>query len=159
IGLVQLALPHTYVVDTVGDLDDGNYGTGQLTLREAINLANSKTAANRDTIVFSATLNGKSITLSGTELLIIDAIELIGPGSGKLSISGNALSRIFNFSIPSPAQSSSISGVTLTRGRVAGGDGGAINLGTNNLTLSDVAILQNEAASGGGVRASGGSLI
>ena len=40
-----------YVVDKLGDVNDGNYGAGQLTLREAVILANA--ASGSQTIAFS----------------------------------------------------------------------------------------------------------
>ena len=42
----------TFTVSTTNDIVDGNYSQGQLSLREAVNLANATTAA--DTIEFAA---------------------------------------------------------------------------------------------------------
>ncbi len=62
------------VVDNLGDVDDGNYAAGQLTLREAVNLANSISGA--DKITFAPSLAGQTIKLGGTELAISQSLTI-----------------------------------------------------------------------------------
>jgi Leucine-rich repeat (LRR) protein len=55
--------PNTFVVDNNGDIDDGNYGTGNFTLREAIRLANE--AGGNKTINFNLPNTGLVINING----------------------------------------------------------------------------------------------
>ena len=85
----------TFVVDILADEDDGNVLPGDLSLREAIRLANENTGA-ADTIEFAPTLTAggpATITLSLGELLIIDSVTITGPSAELLTIdaSGNDL--------------------------------------------------------------------
>jgi hypothetical protein len=150
------------VVDQLGDVVDGNTGTGELSLREALASANLGTA---DEITFAPALtnNGPvTISLTGGELTITNSMTISGPSSNLLAIdaTGNdptpALnngdgSRVFNVS---DANSSFIqvliSGLTLTGGDVAT-DGGAI-YNSEFLSLSECTITGNKAGfNGGGV--------
>lgn len=54
-------LPDTFVVDNNGDLDDGNYSIGNLTLREAIKLANEN--GGNKTIAFNLPNTGLVINI------------------------------------------------------------------------------------------------
>jgi hypothetical protein len=67
-------------VTTIADTIDG--GDGKLSLREAVLQANATGAA--DTIRFAASLEGKSILLTGGELQVLRdlAIEAIPTGTG-----------------------------------------------------------------------------
>ena len=71
----------------------------QVTLREALQAANSDTSVDgstagsgADTIQFAGSLAGQTITLGGTELLISSALTINGLGASQLSINGNAAS-------------------------------------------------------------------
>ncbi|MEX0726233.1 MAG: choice-of-anchor Q domain-containing protein, partial [Planctomycetaceae bacterium] len=86
--------PRTLVVDTLVDESDGDFSTGDLSLREAIEWANANAGA--DTITFDAGLSGGTITLGGTELAITDAVTINGLGADQLTIDADGLSRIFN---------------------------------------------------------------
>ena len=164
----------TFTVDNLSDIDDGDHSAGNLSLREAIGLANANTDA--DTINFAATVAGGLITLSGSELALTQDLtiegDIDGDGKSDITISGNQASRIFNAS----GSSSQIylRGLTLTQGM---GEGGAIlassigalvierstivgNLGTylggglyainSNVTIRDSTIAGNYALSSGG---------
>jgi hypothetical protein len=141
------------VVDTVADVDDGDYSAGNLSLREAVRLANESVDLD-ETISFDAALNGMTISLIGGELPVINPVMINGPGAGLLSIDAGGLSRVFNVDDSTGTSIVvSISGLTLTRGMSAG-DGGAIR-NDEMLTLTDLVITESAAASGGGVFNSG----
>ncbi|WP_417391439.1 choice-of-anchor Q domain-containing protein [Gimesia sp.] len=127
-----------FTVDTISDIDDGDYSVGNLSLREAIKLANA--ASTTDTIFFDASLAGQTITL-GSELTITDDLIITGLGADQLTISGNNNSRIFNINIDDITVE--ITGLTLTKG--AGIIGGAIhNVAT--LIVRDSVLTENTAS-------------
>src|SRR5262249_9738603 len=76
--LVPLGIP--LVVDSTADEDDGNYTAGDLTLREALALANAYPGA--DTISFAPAVFGtpQTITLGLGQLTINSDLTLTGPG-------------------------------------------------------------------------------
>lgn len=147
IGAFESQLVH-FVVDTTADVDDGNYVAGDLSLREAIKLANVNAGA--DTITFN--LAG-TITL-GSQLIIKDSVTLIGPGAGLLAISGNHLVRVFTIDdTAASVLNVSLSGVTITAGNggmFGNASGGGI-VNRENLTLTNVVLSENSAKLGGGV--------
>ena len=84
-------------VSTIADTVDGDYSPGQLSLREAISIANSDPGPN--TIQFESNLSGSTIALSGTELdvtesLTIDASALTQP----VTIDAQQQSKVLHFS-------------------------------------------------------------
>jgi CSLREA domain-containing protein len=154
------------VVDTLDDESDGDYGRGDLSLREAIELANLY--PSDDTIRFDPTLftNGEAtILLTLGHLHVKGNAAIEGPGAELLTIdaSGNDPtpgvnngdgSRVFTIEPAPPLGSfhSSLAGMTITGGDVEG-TGGGIRTFTD-LTLRDVAITNNSAfsnAGGGGI--------
>ncbi|MBI1312477.1 hypothetical protein GC176_14390 [bacterium] len=141
------------VVDTTADVDDGDYSAGNLSLREAVRLANESVDLD-ETISFDAALNGQTITLSGGELPVINPVIINGPGATLLSIDAGDLSRVFNVdNSMGTSIAVSISGLTLTHG-MSDGDGGAIR-NAETLTLTDLTITESSAVNGGGVFNSG----
>src|SRR5262249_59652818 len=71
-------------------------GPGELSLRQAVNLANVLTGA--DTIAFSSLFDTpQTITLTGGQLTLTDTATttITGPGASLLSVSGNHASRVF----------------------------------------------------------------
>ena len=166
--MIQIA-PQTLVVDTLVDEIDGNFAAGDLSLREAIGLANANLGVS-DTISFAPALNGGAILLSLGEIWINDSLTIDGPGAGLLAIdaSGNDPtpslnngdgSRIFNIEDPGfLIINVTIEGLTLTGGD-SSADGGAID-SYATLTLENVTITGNyTGADGGGVASEGGSLV
>lgn len=142
-------------------LDNTTGGDGLVTLREAIIASNTdtitdlgETGLDADTIAFAPGVTG-TITLGGTQLSITDAVTINGPGLGNLSISGNALSRIFN--ITEEVGDVSLSGMTLTNGNPGVGNGGGAifskQFGT--LAIADSAITGNAASFGAGMYVAG----
>jgi len=103
-------------------------------------------ARNGDTIDFSSRLNGKTITLtSHNEILINSNITIHGPGSGNLSVSGSD-SRLFEIAAGADV---TISGLTRKNGNGTGNnitaEGGAI-LNHGALTLTGDILKDNNAS-------------
>ena len=71
--------PSNYQVDKLGDIDDGNTAAGEVTLREAIRLAN--TDAADDVIFFAAPLSNSTITMSGPTFALSTPMVKWCPGA------------------------------------------------------------------------------
>jgi hypothetical protein len=153
------------VVDTRADENDRDYSDGDLSLREAIDLANGSVGA--DTISFGDALTGggpTTILLSRGELAIAESLTISAPGADVLTISaydpsptvknGDG-SRIFNIhdGNANHMSNASISGLTLSGGD-RDGNGGAIWL-NENLTLVD-SIISGNASAGFATQGGGG---
>ncbi len=142
-SLERRTLLSTLVVNVLGD--PASATPGQLSLREAIDQANTNPGA--DTVVFSPSLSG-TIVLAQGELTFSDisgATTITGPGASTLSISGNNASRVFTIN---SRASATISGVGITGGMAATNGGGILNNGT--LTLSHSTVSGNTATDAGG---------
>jgi hypothetical protein len=161
-GTALFAYVNPIVVTTTSDTP----AAGQLTLREAIALANSQ--AGPDAITFDPTVfaGHQTIVLNAVELPISTALAITGPAAG-VTISGNHRSRVFMVNLPDNNTTASLSGVTVTGGEGSGsvlnGSGGGIFLYRGNLNLTGCTIDQNTATteifdgSGGGIYAPYGS--
>ena len=164
---------------TVTSLADSGSGS----LRAAVAAANAATGT--DTIRFQAGLAG-TIVLAG-EILISDSLVVEGPGAEALALSGAGGQRIFMLDRATGNRTTTVlSGLAFENGHADDGGaifaddenlvvrsaifrdngsvsrGGAIRLAAGDLTLEDVAVLDNEAgpgnnATGGGVYHSNGT--
>jgi hypothetical protein len=139
------------VVTTTGDRQDTTFDPTNLTLRDAVTLANS--IPGPDTITFAPSLSGVPIRLSQSlgELPITDAVTIRGLGAAHTTIDAQGNSRIFNVS--QAAGDVLLDGLTLTGGRVtaAGAGGGAVLFaGSGRLTVQDSALVDNSSAGPGG---------
>lgn len=143
------AVPRMLTVNTLADNNDGNFGPGQFSLREAISRANAN--AGNDTIKFAPSVVG-TIGLSQGEMVISDYLKITGPGPNALAIDANDFSRIFDLNASSSIDVS-ISNLKLQEGNGEGarfdGFGGAI-LTDENLLLANVWISASFAAADGG---------
>ena len=131
------------VVDTIADVNDGNFGPGELSLREAVTIAPNPGV---DTIQFAPSLDGAVIKLSGAELAVNGDILIEGPGADLLTVSAEGLSRVF-----SGRSNVTLVGLTIADGRSS--QGGGIYHADGLLTLDSVAVVNNHATStseGGG---------
>ncbi|MFP4053627.1 MAG: LamG-like jellyroll fold domain-containing protein [Phycisphaerae bacterium] len=148
-------------VGTLSDEDDGNYGLGDLSLREA--MAVVRMAGAPTGITFDESLAGGVIALDANhgELVLDTDVALVGPLGGPVRITALGQSRILQVL---PGITADIEGIHFAGGRAdsddaLADDGGALyNAGT--LTLVDVSIGSCIAyGSGGGVfNAAGASL-
>ncbi len=125
-------------VDTLLDVVDG--GDGVLSLREALADANAG-----DEIQFDASLNGGTIVLSGSQLVVDENVTVTGPGSGLLTVDADLASRVFQVNVGVTA---AISGLTLTRG--AGASGAGIN-NLSTVTVTDCVVTGNSGSPAGGI--------
>ncbi|MFO0952510.1 MAG: choice-of-anchor Q domain-containing protein [Isosphaeraceae bacterium] len=140
--------------------DGASSPSGQLDLRDAINLANL--LGNNQTILFDPTVfaTPQKITLTNGPLKLTGVTgneRIIGPSAG-LTIDGNGSSRVFQVD---PNVTASLSGLTITGGQAGGDDhnhgGGLANYG-GTVTLTDCTVTGNSAnGRGGGLYGSGGS--
>ncbi len=160
----QTTAAFTAVITVNSSADNTTAGDGGCTLREAIANANSDSdttgsdcasGGSSDLIRFDFALNGQTITLNGSELLMSSDVVIQGPGAQLLTISGNDASRVFNIS----SGAVEIVGLTIANGRVNDADGGGINnAGTliiNRSTIKDNAIAGGGTTNGGGIHNSG----
>ncbi len=151
-----------YVVDSLLDIVSG--ADEVVTLREALEAANTNTAVTDDVQAGSATEadlisfdraalqaeagagNSLVITLAGTELAITDDVTIQGP-DGMLGIDAAGLSRVFRVDSGVTAR---LADLEITGGQTAGNGGGISNSGT--LSLEGVKVGGNSAvAVGGGI--------
>ena len=140
-------------VNTTGDSAGGSL-PGELTLRQAVNLANVYSGAA--TIAFSPTVfaTAKTITLDGTDLALgnTSGTETVtGPAAG-VTVSGGGLSTVFTVDA---GVNASFSGLTITGGSAADG-AGLTDLGT--ATLTNCTLSGNSASAGASLEVSGGTL-
>jgi hypothetical protein len=144
-------LPSTLTVTSTQDHGHGS-------LRREIAVAHSG-----DTIVFSPSLEGKTITLTSGELDLTKNLTIQGPGAGQLTISGNSANRVFEVA---PNTTVTLSGLTISnadghasassRAGWDGYGGGILNQGT--LTVSACTISHSYAFNQGGGIFSDGTL-
>src|SRR5579875_1235537 len=142
----------TFTVTAAGDAGNGTTTATSVTgdIRYVINQANISTNAGA-VIQFNLPAGVNTITLTHGELDISNSMDIEGPGSGSLTISGDAngglptagtaASRVFN--ITSPQAVVTIAGLTITGGNgsptpsvTPGNQGGDIFNG-GNLTLQN----------------------
>jgi hypothetical protein len=138
--------PVYFMVSTEEDLDDGKYGIGQLSLREALKLAELQ--SGEDLIIFAPWV--KNIELNGTQLDVDSDVNIAAPGSGALTIDAGGASRVFSVDAGVDA---TISGLTATGGGNVSAGGGILNNG--DLTLNAVVVSGNTTTAngiGGGIR-------
>ncbi len=140
------------VVTTAVD-EDGNeeVDTG-LSLREAIDLANSLPGA--DEIGFDADLADSTIALSQEfgQLSITDDVTINGLGADQPTVSGGGHSRVFAIELEVTV---AINDLTITGGQSASG-GGIYNEG--DLSISRAVLSSNTSDGGGGAISSPGTL-
>jgi uncharacterized delta-60 repeat protein len=134
---------------------DDPIGTGQLSLRDAINLANAE--GGDQTITFAPSVDGQMIALNGNALVINDDLATLaiqGPGAGLLTINGENDTNVFTVNQGCGAL---IENLTITGGGTStssGFSGGVYNY-FGNTTISGCVIANNPA---GGVSNIGGRI-
>jgi hypothetical protein len=122
--------------------------SGDLSLREALNLAN--TLPGNSTITFDATVFHKpqTIELTAGQLELSKTsgtTKIVGPAAG-VTVDAGGLSRVFQVD---KGVTATISGLTIAGGSTLYSGGGLYNSGT--VTLTNCTISGNTAGNGGGV--------
>lgn len=157
IGAVESSVT-PIIVDSLADESDGDFGTGDLTLREAIELANAQSGFN--VIEFARELfsNGrKSIVLIDGELKIAGETIIYGPGADLLTIDASGNDPTPEVDRGDGSRGFNVTANAMLQGmRVSHADsfqGGGIE-STQELTLIDVNVTENFSwLGGGGVKA------
>jgi predicted outer membrane repeat protein len=144
----------TYVVSTNVDENDGNYSTGDLSLREALALAATQTTGT-DTILFDAALAGTTIALTSSlgQLVIDSNVTIKGLGMNQLTIDAGGHSRVLQVNSGIKA---TIRGLGIADGSsfsYSAPGGGIFNQG--QLTLDEVDVHNNIGGLGGGIAQQG----
>ncbi len=165
----RFSLTAPLVVTIAMDEVDGNTSATDLSLREAIILANG--SAGTDTITFAPAINGSEIDLTLGQITLSDSVILTGNGATRTIIDAQLGSRLFD--ITESAATVSISGMTLKNGRTTGNghlfsddrfQGAAIrSQATGSLTIADSTLSGNTTggsySGGAAVAAQKGKLI
>lgn len=163
--LEQRNLLTTFVVNTLAD-DASATPDGLISLREAINAANSDaafgdaaagSAVDTDQIVFDPSLAGGTISLTQGELELFGDVVIQGGDLG-LTIDAQGESRIFNIAT---TQLVAINNIELTNGTADQG-GAILNVGPGTTRLTDVTLTSNTATGttgGGGIFTTLGNLF
>jgi len=120
--------------------NDLNSGPGSL--RQAVNHADSLAGVDSVTFDPSFASTDGTITLA-FDIHVDDDITIVGPGAKLARVSGNKLTRIFDFTGAPAGSVHAISGLTFVDGLAI--EGGAILLGDEELTLADCAFIGNQA--------------
>lgn len=146
---------------------------GDCSLREAIEAANTDTAVDAcppgsagDTVTlpggtYTLTIPGQHTGNATGDLNVLQETHLVGAGSASTIIDGGGIDRVLHFNWP--AISSSISGVTITNGRIED-HGGGLFIGSDLMTINDSVITGNVASGmdhsiGCGCASSGGGVF
>ncbi|MDA8746002.1 right-handed parallel beta-helix repeat-containing protein, partial [Rubripirellula amarantea] len=143
----------TLDVTTLEDVVDS--GDGVLSLREAINIANSVPAASRIVLgegTHTLTLTGADDSNATGDLDLRNDISIVGAGSELTTIDAGGATGINDrvFDTVTGDFDIAIAGLSI-RGGVAGDDGaGILHRGSGTLVLDDVSMEDNTAGNGGG---------
>ena len=149
LNMQGLAVPAAdLVVDVLHDESDGNLAVGDLSLREAIELANAS-ASHRtisfDPVVFNV---AQTIPLTLGEIEVSGQMTIIGTGRDLLTIDAQDNTRIFKVLSGTEL---TIDGLTLTGGNAGTGVGGAFLIDASSVQLINTRISGNRAEYGGAI--------
>ena len=156
-GALEKQARPSLVVDTTADIINGDLSPGDRSLREMLALANGD--LGDDQISFSLSLPA-IITLEPSlgSLLVEENLSFAGPGADLLTIE-NASGQAFRiFDVLATTNEVSFEGLTLRGGDAGTENGGAIRSDAAQMHLFKVELVDNSAASGGGVAVTSGSL-
>ena len=142
-----------WVVNTTADPASWSESDSVISLREAITRA-----GEGDRITFAGSLAGKTITLNGSELEIMEAVSIDASSIGGMSIDADGKSGVFVVMGLSEDVPTEMTGLTISGGQSITGSGVFLLFGTLNLT--DCTITGNHASDdgsgvGGGIYNSG----
>ena len=143
---------------TVTNLD----GDGPGSLRDAINQANANdnSATEVDNVLFQSGLSG-TIHLDQPpgpgygQITIDEAVNVVGPGDGQISVSGDAQSRIFYVDVANSGEPVTISGLRIIQGAEKYNRGGNILNFDADLTISGSSVKSGSAIFAAGIYSEG----
>ncbi len=147
-----LAIPPSLVVNTLND--ENGINPKRCSLREAI-IANNTgidfggCADPKGTITFDGALTG-TITLTADPAPISKSVEVKGPGSGVITVSGDNQFRVFDIGSDLNV---TIDGLTITNGSTSSSGGGIQAASGTTLTVTNSTLSSNTANFGGGILA------
>ncbi len=160
-GAVEV-VPLALIVTTANDELDATFNAADLSLREAIALANA--GLGNDTITFAAAMAGQPIPLSLGQLTISAPLTIRSLGAGQTTVNGQNASRLFH--ITNTAGNVTFDGLTLTGGKTTadGQGGGAIrSVSTSQLTIQNSTVSGNSTTGpnsrGGGIFSAGSVVV
>jgi hypothetical protein len=133
-AVASLQIVHAATITVTSTADPTE--SGKTTLRDALAAVN-----DGDTIDFDTSLSG-TITLSGG-LLVGKSITISGPGANILAVNGNAATRVFAIS---SGKTVTISGLTITNGKVVSVDGGGLSVPSGSTVTIANSTLSNSVA-------------
>ena len=152
------------IVDTLADVVDNDYSLGELSLREAVLLANAVPGA--DTVTFAAGMSGLTILLASGELEVTDTLTIDASALAEnVVIDALQQSRVLHFS--AMTGDLDLAGLTLQNGKTTGAgsfySGGGIRfLSSGTLKLISSTVSGNRTTGnmvyGGGVFAKSGTV-
>ncbi len=148
------------LVDNPTDESDGDFSVGDVSLREAVELANANVGV-ADTITFDAAIDGTPLLLELGQLQIADDVTISGNGRTNTIIDAQQMSRVID--IDAAVVDTTLEGLTIQNGRLLRNNPRSDNLTfsgagirallTGTLTISDSTIsgnrTTNEAFGGG----------
>lgn len=145
----------SFTVNTTDDHDDGACNAADCTLREAIQAAN--TAPTEDTIGFNV---AGTIDLLTALPDITDSVAIAGPGAELLTIHPAPTKGFRIFTVTAPG-AVTLSGMTISGGRVGSGTGAGIYNDTGTLYILNTTVTSNAAvdSSGGGISNNSGTVF
>jgi len=170
------------VLTVQNNLDDvlpNLVGDGQLSLREAIHIANNPgisidgftSIEIEDDIIFDAALSAQTILLAAGQLEITDAVAIDATALAEnLTIDAQSLSRVFSIDDPTVTDENfdvTLGGLDLTGGSDLGFGGGVYFLSSGTLTVNQSSIFGNATTTlvmlpqlgGGGIYSMGGDVV
>jgi len=168
----QISIGPLFTVNSTADTIDANPGdglcadsNGQCTLRAAIQESNQEPNPNvtSTNVIIFALPNPAVIDLTLGELNITSGTWIFGPGARRLTVQrsfapGSANFRIFRVASNGPGVE--IRRMSIRNGNAGGQNGGGILVDVDSgLSLSDVAIIANSGANGGGIAVAGRTLF
>lgn len=128
-------------VDTLVDENDGDFATGDTSLREAVMFTGSG-----GTINFNPALSGGAIALELGELVLDRTLTINGLGAENLAVSGNNASRVFR--VTGTTTEATLQDLSITEGIADVGGGIRVEEGST-LTLANSEVVGNSATGAG----------
>jgi hypothetical protein len=142
IALASLALQASGFALTVTNNYD--YTPSQTPISGSLRYAIANTASG-GSVTFSSSMKGKTIALTGGQLVVNKTLTITGPGCKSLTVSGNNCSRVFYTSGTNANPSLvavTISDITITKGNGVGPDLSGFGNDANGGAIQNVGSLQ-----------------